>query len=143
MSDQLHDVVITVDAHVGETDDLRRRLPEAMRDKLPEFTIDKDGNLDIKVKGESTFKSTQRIPNKEDLMREFRSDPSQGTDIKRRLKDMAIEGVDAQVIFPNIGLGISRGVGAADPNRPRVAPGGTAPTIRPYTHPPTMHAPYE
>lgn len=114
MSDQLHDVVITVDAHVGETDDLRRRLPEAMRDKLPEFTIDEDGNLDIKVKGESTFKSTQRIPNKEDLMREFRSDPSQGTDIERRLKDMAIEGVDAQVIFPNIGLGISRGVGAAD-----------------------------
>ena len=113
MSDLSHDVVISVDAHVGETDDLRRRLPEEFRDRLPEFTIDENGNLDIKVKGKSTFEAPKRKPNEEDMMREFRSDPSQGTDIDRRLRDMAIEGVDAQVIFPNIGLGISRGIGAA------------------------------
>ena len=103
------EVVISSDAHVGETDVLRQRLPEKFRDNLPEFGVDENGSLDFKFKGESSPKRYDRAPTDEDMLREFRTDPSQGTDIERRLHDMALEGVDAQVIFPNIGLGMSMG----------------------------------
>ena len=104
-----NEVVITADAHVGETNDLRRRLPEKFRDTLPEFGVDESGRLDFKFKGKSYPKRYDREPTEEDLLREFRTDPSQGTDLDRRLRDMAMEGVDGQVIFPNIGLGMSMG----------------------------------
>lgn len=105
------DIVISADAHVGEPEGLRRRLPKRYRDLLPVFGVDKDGNLRITVGGKTrTPRRKQLKPTPEDLRREFRTDPSQGTDIDRRLADMAVEGVDAQVIFPNIGLGCSRGV---------------------------------
>ena len=104
-----NEVVITADAHVGETNDLRRRLPEKFRDTLPEFGVDESGRLDFKFKGKSYPKRYDREPTEEDLLREFRTDPSQGTDLDRRLRDMAMEGVDGQVIFPDIGLGMSMG----------------------------------
>ncbi len=114
--DGLHDVVISADAHVGEPEDLRRRLPKKFRDQLVEFGVDDDGNLKFSLKGKPLGGAQKgaRKPTPEDLQREFRSDPSQGTDIDRRLHDMAIEGVDAQVIFPNIGLGCSMGNASAD-----------------------------
>ena len=108
-ADALPDLVISADAHVGEPEALRKRLPERFRARLPELTVDADGNLVFKVNGKVVEGPPERKPTAEDLLREFRSDPSQGTDLERRLHDMAIEGVDGQVIFPNIGLGCSMG----------------------------------
>jgi len=105
----LPDVVITADTHVGEPEALRERLPETFRARLPELTVNTDGNLVFKVNGKVVYGPPERKPTAEDLLREFRSDPSQGTDLERRLHDMAIEGVDGQVIFPNIGLCCSMG----------------------------------
>ena len=50
-NETLHDVVITADAHVGEPEDLRRRLPKKFRDQLVEFGVDEDGNLAFSLKG--------------------------------------------------------------------------------------------
>ena len=47
----LPDVVITADAHVGEPEALRERLPERFRARLPELTVNTDGNLVFKVNG--------------------------------------------------------------------------------------------
>jgi len=105
----LPDVVITADAHVGEPEALRERLPERFRARLPELTVNTDGNLVFKVNGKVVEGPPERKPTAEDLLREFRSDPSQGTNLDRRLHDMAIEDVDGQVIFPNIGLCCSMG----------------------------------
>ncbi len=105
----LPDVVITADTHVGEPEALRERLPERFRARLPELTVNTDGNLVFKVNGKVVYGPPERKPTAEDLLREFRSDPSQGTSLERRLHDMAIEGVDGQVIFPNIGLCCSMG----------------------------------
>jgi predicted TIM-barrel fold metal-dependent hydrolase len=88
---------------------LRERLPERYRARLPELTVNTDGNLVFKVNGKVVYGPPERKPTAEDLLREFRSDPSQGTDLERRLHDMAIEGIDGQVIFPNIGLSCSMG----------------------------------
>ena len=104
------DIVISADSHVGEPEAMRKRLPKRYRDQLPEFGVDEVGNLNFTVAGKRRRKRTpQSKPTAEDLLREFRTDPSQGTDIARRFHDMAVEGVDAQVIFPNIGLGCSQG----------------------------------
>jgi predicted TIM-barrel fold metal-dependent hydrolase len=108
-ADPLPDVVITADTHVGEPEALRERLPETFRARLPELTVNTDGNLVFKVNGKVVYGPPERKPTAEDLLREFRSDPSQGTNLERRLHDMAIEGVDGQVIFPNIGLCCSMG----------------------------------
>jgi predicted TIM-barrel fold metal-dependent hydrolase len=108
-ADLLPDVVITADAHVGEPQLFRARLPERFRARLPELTVNTDGNLVFKVNGKVVYGPPERKPTAEDLLREFRSDPSHGTDLERRLHDMAIEGIDGQVIFPNIGLCCSMG----------------------------------
>lgn len=104
------DVVISADAHVGEPEAMRRRLPKRYRDRLPEFGVDDKGHLEFLVKGKRRRTKRDLDPvTAEDLLREFRTDPSQGTDLDRRLHDMALEGVDAQVIYPNVGLACSLG----------------------------------
>ena len=108
------DVVISSDAHVGETGDLVRRLPTKYRERFPVFEIDGDGNFVIKVKGKVVDGQPGSKPTEQDLLKEFRTDPSVGTNFERRMHDMAIEGVDAQVVFPNIGLACSLGTEASD-----------------------------
>jgi len=114
MAHHLHEVVISADAHVGEPEALRAYMPKKFRDMLPEFTVGEDGNFKVFIDGEVRIGAPKKTPDKTDLMKEFRSDPSLGTDIERRYRDMALEGVDAAVIFPNIGLSNSRGNEPAD-----------------------------
>lgn len=110
----LPDVVISADAHVGEPAAMRARLPKRWRERFPVFGVDADGNFVFRVKGKPRRRRPhQKKPTAEDKLREFRSDPSQGTDIARRLHDMAVEGVDAQVIYPNLGLACSMGAAPA------------------------------
>ncbi len=110
MGSTTSDVVITADAHVGEPEALRRRMPKSYRDRMPRLVRLKDGNVTFPANGEKPNKRRKRRkPTPEDMMREFRDDPSEGTDLDRRLHDMALEGVDGQVIFPNVGLACSLG----------------------------------
>jgi predicted TIM-barrel fold metal-dependent hydrolase len=100
------DVLISADAHVGETEDLRDRLPEALRCHVPLLVSTANGDVDIEVDGKILPASpygTADLSGR-DKEREFRSDPSRGTDLGRRMRDMAREDVRAQVVFPNISL---------------------------------------
>ena len=90
------------------------RLPKKYRNMLPELTVDQHGNLEFRINGKNLDEPSQARPTARDLVREFRSDPSQGTDLTRRFQDMGVESVDAQVIFPNIGLTCSMGNQPAD-----------------------------
>lgn len=114
MPDVLHDVVISADTHVGEPAAMRAYLPEKFRDRLPELVIGDDGHIRFLVKGEEVLGAPRKPPGRIDLMKEFRTDASQGTDIERRFRDMAMEGVDAAVLFPNLGLSNSRGTDSAE-----------------------------
>ena len=114
MPGSLHDVVISADAHVGEPDAMRAYMPEKFRDMLPRLESDVNGDFKVTLAGEDLRNSRAKELGRIDLMKEFRSDPSQGTDIDLRLRDMALEGVDAAVLFPNLGLSISRGSGPAE-----------------------------
>jgi predicted TIM-barrel fold metal-dependent hydrolase len=107
------DVLITADAHVGETTELRDRLPEEMRGLLTLLVDAPDGDLYFEVGGKTIERPSGKTLSARDRELEFRSDPSRGTDLERRRRDMAREGVDAQVIFPNIALD---GGGAESPS---------------------------
>jgi len=98
------DVLITADSHVGETEALHERLPEHLRPFLTKLVPADNGDFDFEYKGEvGNFPVRKKLSDR-DREKEFRSDPSLGTNLDTRLHDMAREGVDAQVIFPNLGL---------------------------------------
>ena len=98
------EILITADAHVGETEALRERMPAEFREYLPRFGVGPNGELTFEVKGQTTVIQAVRDATPADLEREFRSDPSLGTDLDVRRQHMLRENVDAQVIFPNLGL---------------------------------------
>ncbi len=98
------EVLISSDAHVGETEELRARLPERFRRYLPRQVPNANGDLDVEVGGRIVEFASELELSDADRQLEFRSDPSFGTDLDRRTRDMAREGVDAQVVFPNISL---------------------------------------
>lgn len=105
MTDSGHDtdVLISADSHVGETKRLRDRLPEEFRDLMQLVVPSPHEDITVYM-GDEVFERPMREPSAADRELEFRDDPSLGTDLGRRRRDMAREGVDAQVVFPNIAL---------------------------------------
>ena len=103
-SSAYHDLLISADSHVAENKDLRERLPAHLREQMPLLVPGTGGDLDDEMNGEIRNRSSWKTLSKRDRELEFRSDPSLGTDLDRRMHDMAREGVDAQVVFPNIAL---------------------------------------
>lgn len=104
MSHSNRGLLISADAHVAENKHLRARLPEHLRGQMRLLVPGKGGDLNDETNGEVRNRSSWKKLSARDRELEFRSDPSLGTDIDRRMRDMAREGVDAQVVFPNIGL---------------------------------------
>ena len=104
MSSANRRLLISADAHVAENEDLRARLPESLRERMSLMVLGKGGDFDVETNGEVKERSSRKKLSARDRELEFRSDPSFGTDLDRRMRDMAREGVDAQVIFPNIAL---------------------------------------
>ena len=98
------EILITADAHVGETEALRERMPAEFREYLPRFGVGPNGELTFEIKGHTTVVQAVRDATHADLEREFRSDPSLGTDPDVRRQHMVREHVDAQLVFPNLGL---------------------------------------
>ena len=104
------ELLITADAHVGETDDMIQRVPEEFRERIPRMSLRPDGALIIEV-GDRLIEDPPAAEFDDRVRRlEFRNDPSLGTDLASRYRDMAVEGVDGQVIFPNLGLGCNAGL---------------------------------
>jgi predicted TIM-barrel fold metal-dependent hydrolase len=98
------DLLITADSHVGETEALHERLPEHLRAFVTKLVPADNGDLDFEYAGEVANFPIRKELSDRDREKEFRPDPSLGTNLEIRLRDMAREGVDAQVIFPNVGL---------------------------------------
>jgi len=98
------EVTISADTHVGETEGLRERLPERLRRYVPLLVQTAHGDVDVEVDGKIVPSSPYGVADLSgrDKELEFRSDPSRGTDLGQRLRDMAREEVEAQVVFPNV-----------------------------------------
>lgn len=92
-------LLISADAHVAENQNLRARLPEHLRGRMPLLVPGTGGDLDDEIHGEVRNRSSWKTLSARDRELEFRTDTSLGTDLDRRKRDMAREGVYAQVIF--------------------------------------------
>jgi len=112
-SDRHPDVLISADTHIHEPDALWERLPRPLQRYRPALIFGEGGEFILEAEG-YRFVGVERQPlNETDRQKEFRSDPTGGRDIDTRLRHMAREGVDAQVVFPNLGL--QMGSGTAPP----------------------------
>lgn len=103
------ELVISADGHVNEQDELWARVPERFREqaqprleKRPEgYVLDLHGS-------KITFPRLPQDVTADELDKEFRRDPSGGTDLELRLKHQARDGVHAEVVFPNLLLALGK-----------------------------------
>lgn len=108
------EVLISADSHVAEPEELWDRLPEDLRAERPVLETLPDGGERYTIEGSTIALPLQEALSEDDWRREYRGDPSGARDLTRRLADMAHEGVDAQVIFPEAGLGLCGGDGSRE-----------------------------
>jgi predicted TIM-barrel fold metal-dependent hydrolase len=106
-------LLISADAHVQENSDTWARIPKSLRQYAPTLTDLPGGNFSMTIEGR-TLNFIEKDPDPE---MEFRNDPSGGVDLASRKRDMAREGVDANVVFPNEGLGLGIGDAPAEYRR--------------------------
>jgi predicted TIM-barrel fold metal-dependent hydrolase len=92
--------MISCDSHANEPADLwRERIDAKYRDRLPRIEVDENGVKWQVSEGWQRSRLHDTVFQGEDLERQ-----KAGADPEQRLKDMARDGVDAEIIFPNKGL---------------------------------------
>ena len=79
---------ISADSHVQESDEFKLRVPAPFRERLPHTEIINGGAYQI-VEGRKPrrFDIAESRVDEDDMNREWRDDPTEGRDIKRRLGD--------------------------------------------------------
>ena len=98
--------ILSADSHVQEPPELyAERLPARYRDRAPRI-VERDGERYHVVEGKKPRRLdiAKTRETEDDQSREFRHDPSGGRDIDRRRADLARDGVDAEIIYPNQSL---------------------------------------
>lgn len=103
--------LVSADDHVHEPGDLwTRRVPAKFRDRVPRVERGPDGDawviegrrgrtFGMEVQGGRKFEHYKQEGETYDSVRKGTWDPVE------RLKDMDLDGIDAEVIFPNLGIG--------------------------------------
>jgi predicted TIM-barrel fold metal-dependent hydrolase len=100
---QKHEIVISADGHVQETEAMWERVPEPLRSECsPSIESHPEGVIYNSLKKSELMEiEVLEGSTPEDRQREFRDDPSGGTDLERRQAHQRADGVHAEVIFPN------------------------------------------
>ena len=94
--------MVSTDGHVQEPADLwRRRIDGKYRDRLPGVAVDAKGRKFQKTEGFRPVRIRNIVFEGEDRLRNGAGETPQ-----QRLADLALDGVDAEVLFPNKGLTI-------------------------------------
>jgi predicted TIM-barrel fold metal-dependent hydrolase len=92
--------MVSCDSHMNEPANLwRERIDAKYRDRLPRIEVDEKGVKWSISEGFQRSRLHDSVFQGEDLERQ-----KSGADPEQRLKDMARDGVDAEIIFPNKGL---------------------------------------
>ena len=93
-------LMISADGHVQEPKDLWKvRIAEEYWHRLPGVTVDKKGDQFQKTEGFRPVRIRNLQFEGEDALRN-----ASGRDPQMRLDDLAKDGVDGEVLFPNLGL---------------------------------------
>jgi uncharacterized protein len=104
--------VVSSDDHVQEPGDLwTKRVPDKLRDRVPRLERRPEGDIWI-IDGKATMGLSLSVQAGKKF-EEYRAAGVLWEDTRpgcynpvERLKDMAADGVDAQVLYPNMGLGL-------------------------------------
>ena len=92
--------MVSTDGHVQEPADLwRTRIDAKFRDRLPGVAVDAQGRRYQKTEGFRPVRIRNIVFEGEDRLRN-----GAGETPEERLADLAMDGVDAEVLFPNKGL---------------------------------------
>ena len=94
--------IVSADGHVQEPNDLwKSRMDKKYHDRLPGVTIDNKGDQFQKTEGFRPLRIRNIKFEGEDALRN-----QSGRDPEARIRDLAEDGVDAEILFPNKGLTI-------------------------------------
>jgi len=92
--------MVSADGHVQEPKDLwKTRMPEEYWGRLPGVTVDSEGAQFQKTEGFRPVRIRNIKMEGEDALRN-----GSGKTPEDRLRDLELDGVDAEVLFPNLGL---------------------------------------
>ena len=101
------ELVISADSHIQEPPELfSERLPKKFRHLAPWVEDREDGSRYLHVEGRRPRRVdiAETRETQDDQSREFRGDPTGGRDIERRIEDQVVDGVCAEVLYPNTSL---------------------------------------
>ena len=100
--------IISADSHVQEPPELYAKwIPAKYRDRVPRVEERNGGRyLIVDGKRPRRLDIAAAATTDDDENREFRGDDEGGRNIDRRLKDLARDGVTAEVIYPNSSLAL-------------------------------------
>jgi len=94
--------IISSDGHVNESPQMWARVPERFRDLARTRYEKRADGLVMSFHGSKVFvPKFDRELTQDERDREFRNDPSGGSDLERRAREQARDGVSAEVVFPN------------------------------------------
>lgn len=94
--------MVSADGHVQEPKDVfQSRMPEEYWPRLPGVEVDQKGTQFQKTEGFRPLKINKFKMEGEDALRN-----ASGRDPSKRLEELALDGVDAEILFPNLGLTI-------------------------------------
>ena len=99
--------IISADSHIQEPPELyEERLPKEYRHLTPRTITSEDGGVYRIIDGKRPRRVdiAQSRETQDDQQREFRNDPSGGRDISRRLADQTLDGICAEIVYPNQSL---------------------------------------
>ena len=92
--------MVSADGHVQEPKDLwKKRIPEEFWPRLPGVQVDSAGTQFQKTEGFRPVKIRNIKMEGEDALRN-----ASGRSPQARIDDLSLDGVDAEVLFPNLGL---------------------------------------
>ena len=92
--------MVSADGHVQEPKDLwKTRLPEEYWNRLPGVTVDEEGDQFQKTEGFRPVRIRNIKMEGEDAVRN-----GSGKTPEERVSALALDGVDAEILFPNLGL---------------------------------------
>ena len=92
--------MVSADGHVQEPKDLwKTRLPEEYWNRLPGVTVDEEGDQFQKTEGFRPLRIRNIKMEGEDAVRN-----GSGKTPEERISALALDGVDAEILFPNLGL---------------------------------------
>ncbi len=97
------DPIISADGHVSESPDMWERIPEQFRSvAMTRVKRRDDGFITLTLMGNDIVVPPPAVEMDEELRaKEFRNDPTGGRDLAVRTQKQLLDGVHAEVVFPN------------------------------------------